>query len=329
MLIGFRFLLGNSVGTASFIAPLYIAKVSLPKVRCGIVSFNRLAVTSGILIACIVNFLRKDVAGNWRWMLGLAALPGAALAIGMLSVPHTPRWLVQQRREGEARDVLERLRETDPDADIDDELDTITEASKTEGSTGFVTWLSPKIRPLVTIGLGLALFQQFVGISNVVFTILAVLLLDRVGRRKLLLTGTVGTVLSLILLGIYFSSGTLQNQAGYLALVALLIYIASFAIGLGPVFWLMISEIYPAGIRSKAMSVSTLGNWAANFLVAATFLSLGHIITRQGTFFLYAAIAVGAFVFFLAKVPETKDRTLEQIQDDLSISDDQPSKESA
>lgn len=169
----------------------------------------------------------------------------------------------------------------------------------------------------------------FVGITSVVFTVVAELLLDRVGRRKLLLTGTVRMLLSLILLDIYFSSSMLQNQAGYLALLALLIYIASFAIGLGPVFWLMISEIYPVEIRSKATSVSTLGNWAANFLVAATFLSLGNIITRQGTFFLYAAIAVLAFVFDLAKVPETKDRKLEQIQDDLSISDDQPTKETA
>ena len=359
MLIGFRFLLGISVGTASFVAPLYISEVSPPKVRGGLVSFNQLAITSGILIAYIVNFLLKDVTNNWRWMLGLAALPGAALAIGMLSVPHTPRWLVQRQRQDEARDVLDRLRDSDPDADIDDELDTITEASKEEGASRVRDLLAPKIRRLMTIGLGLALFQQFVGINtviyyaptiladtgltnsssitqtvfvgitNVVFTIVAVLLLDRVGRRKLLLTGTVGTVLSLLLLGVYFSSATLQHQAGYLALVALLIYIASVAVGLGPVFWLMISEIFPVGIRSKAMSVSTLANWAANFLVAATFLTLGSLITRQGTFFLYAGIAVVAFAFFLAKVPETKDRSLEQVQDTLFTSDEPTVKESA
>src|SRR6478736_1205756 len=211
MLIGFRFLLGISVGTASFVAPLYISEVSPPKVRGGLVSFNQLAITSGILIAYIVNFLLKDVTNNWRWMLGLAALPGAALAIGMLSVPHTPRWLVQRQRQDEARDVLDRLRDSDPDADIDDELDTITEASKEEGASRVRDLLAPKIRRLMTIGLGLALFQQFVGINtviyyaptiladtgltnsssitqtvfvgitNVVFTIVAVVLLDRVG----------------------------------------------------------------------------------------------------------------------------------------------------
>src|SRR6478609_2593100 len=270
MLIGFRFLLGISVGTASFVSPLYISEVSPPKVRGGLVSFNQLAITSGILIAYIVNFLLKDVTNNWRWMLGLAALPGAALAIGMLSVPHTPRWLVQRQRQDEARDVLDRLRDSDPDADIDDELDTITEASKEEGASRVRDLLAPKIRRLMTIGLGLALFQQFVGINtviyyaptiladtgltnsssitqtvfvgitNVVFTIVAVLLLDRVGRRKLLLTGVAGLTVALLVLAAYFWSSTLQDQAPYLALGGLLLYIAAFAVGLGPVFWLMI-----------------------------------------------------------------------------------------
>src|SRR6478609_7755620 len=359
MLIGFRFVLGISVGTASFVAPLYISEVAPPRVRGGLVSFNQLAITSGILIAYIVNFLLKDVTNNWRWMLGLAALPGAALAIGMLSVPHTPRWLVQRQRQDEARDVLDRLRDSDPDADIDDELDTITEASKEEGASRVRDLLAPKIRRLMTIGLGLALFQQFVGINtviyyaptiladtgltnsssitqtvfvgitNVVFTIVAVLLLDRVGRRKLLLTGVAGLTVALLVLAAYFWSSTLQDQAPYLALGGLLLYIAAFAVGLGPVFWLMISEIFPVGIRSKAMSVSTLANWAANFLVAATFLTLGSLITRQGTFFLYAGIAVVAFAFFLAKVPETKDRSLEQVQDTLFTSDEPTVKESA
>ncbi|MEO9140427.1 MAG: sugar porter family MFS transporter [Jatrophihabitans sp.] len=348
MLIGFRFLLGISVGTASFVAPLYISEVSPPKVRGGLVSFNQLAVTTGILSAYIVDFLFKGVSDNWRWMLGLAALPGAALAVGMLTVPQTPRWLSEHGDEDQARSVLERLRDQDPDADVDQELREITEASSEEKENGVKDLVSARIRPLLIIGLGLALFQQFVGINtviyyaptiladtgltnsssitqtvfvgitNVVFTVIAVLLLDRVGRRKLLLTGTVGLILALALLGVYFSSHTLQQHAGYLALIALMIYIASFAIGLGPVFWLMISEIYPIGVRSPAMSVSTIANWGANFLVAATFLSLGSIITRQGTFFLYGAIGVLALLFFYRKVPETKDRTLEEIQGDLT-----------
>jgi len=347
MLIGFRFLLGLSVGTASFVAPLYISEVSPPRVRGGLVSFNQLAITSGILLSYLVNFAFQDVPGNWRWMLGLAIVPGAVLAIGMLTVPHTPRWLMQQGREDDAREVLRRLRGTDPDADIDAEIDDIKTANRRERSTRVRDLFKANIRPLIWIGLGLAVFQQFVGVNtviyyaptilsdtgltksasitqtvfvgvtNVVFTIVAVLLLDRVGRRKLLLIGTAGLTVSLIVLAAYFTSPALQQHASYLALLGLLVYIASFAVGLGPVFWLMISEIYPTGIRSKSMSLATVANWAANFIVAGTFLSLGSLMTRQGTFYLYGALGVLAFLFFLRKVPETRGQSLEDIQGQL------------
>jgi sugar porter (SP) family MFS transporter len=348
MLIGFRFVLGLSVGTASFVAPLYIAEVAPPRLRGGLVSFNQLAITTGILISYLVNFALKGVEYNWRWMLGVAIIPGAALAIGMLTVPHTPRWLMEKDREDQARGVLEELRAGDERADVDGEIEDIKEAARNEQSSKFGDLFGGRLRPLLWVGLGLAVFQQFVGINtviyyaptilsdtgltksasitqtvfvgvtNVVFTIVAVLLLDRVGRRKLLLTGTVGLTVALAVLGIYFSSNTLQQQAGWVALAALLVYIASFAIGLGPVFWLMISEIYPTGIRSKAMAAATVGNWAANFLVAVTFLSLGQAITRQGTFFLYTGLGVLAFLFFLSRVPETSNRSLEEIQQELT-----------
>jgi sugar porter (SP) family MFS transporter len=347
MLIAFRVVLGLSVGTASFVAPMYIAEVAPPRVRGGLVTFNQLAITTGILLAYLVNFAFKDVSGNWRWMLGLAAIPGAALAIGMLTVPHTPRWLMQQNRRDEALKVVKDLHEGEQDADVDGEIEEIEEAIRTEKESGVKDLLKPKIKPLLMIGLALAIFQQFVGINtviyyaptilkdtgltnsasitqtlyigvtNVVFTIVALLLLDRVGRRKLLLTGTVGIVVGLALLGVYFSSSTLQQDAPYLALVGLMLFIASFAVGLGPVFWLLISEIFPLGVRSSAMSVSTVANWAANFVVAATFLGLSHAITRQGIFFLYTAIGVAAVIVFALKVPETKDRSLEEIQEDL------------
>ena len=347
MLIGFRFALGISVGTASFVAPLYISEVAPPRVRGGLVSFNQLAITSGILLSYLVNFAFKGVENNWRWMLGIAVIPGAALAIGMLTVPHTPRWLMEHDREDQARQVLNRLRAGSPDADVDGEIEDIKEAARSESGSRIRDLTKSRLRPLLWVGLGLALFQQFVGINtviyyaptilsdtgltksasitqtvfvgvtNVVFTAIAVLLLDRVGRRKLLLAGTVGLTASLLALGVYFSSSALQAQAGYLALVALLVYIASFAIGLGPVFWLMISEIYPTGVRSKAMSVATVANWAANFVVAASFLSLGQLITRQGTFFLYAGFGMLATLFFFHRVPETKGRSLEDIQGDL------------
>jgi sugar porter (SP) family MFS transporter len=347
MLIGFRLVLGIAVGTASFVSPLYISEVAPPRVRGGLVSFNQLAVTTGILIAYLVNFAFQDVPGTWRWMLGIAALPGAALATGMLTVPHTPRWLAQVGREDDARKVLAELRESDEEADVDAELDDIRKANENEAGSKVKDLFSPKIRPLIVIGLALAVAQQFVGvntviyyaptilsdtglntssslaqtvsvgITNVVFTIVAVMLLDKVGRRTLLLIGTVGLTVALAVLGVYFTVPALQHSAGYVALIGLLLFMASFAIGLGPVFWLMISEIFPSGVRSKAMSVSTMTNWAANFIVAGTFLTLNGLITRQGTFFLYTAIGVAAFLFFLFRVPETKGRSLEQIQTEL------------
>ncbi len=348
MLIGFRFMLGISVGTASFVSPLYISEVSPPRIRGGLTSFNQLAVVSGILLAYIVNFLFKDFPNEWRWMLGVAAIPGAVLAIGMLTVPRTPRWLSQNGRHDEARDVLERLRSGDEEADIDQELEEIEEANEAESSSSLGTLLQPRLRAVMIVGVTLALAQQFVGVntviyyaptilsdtglgnasalagtlvvgvSNLVFTVVAVLLLDRVGRRALLVTGTAVLLVALVVLGVYFTSSTLQDSYGWVALGGLVLFIAGFALGLGPVFWLMISEIYPVGVRSKAMAVTTVANWGANFLVAQTFLTLSGAITRQGVFFLYAGLAVLAIIFFWTKVPETKGRSLEQIQDELA-----------
>ncbi len=315
--------------------------------RGALVSFNQLAVVSGILAAYIVNYLFKDFTNEWRWMLGVGALPGAALAIGMLTVPKTPRWLVLNGQKDKALKVLEKLRSGDDDADVDAELADMIEVNDKEQGVRARDLVGKNIRPVLIVGIVLAAAQQFVGVNtviyyaptilsdtgmgnsaalastvlvgvtNVVCTIIAVLLLDRIGRRKLLIVGTGGLLLALVVLGVYFTSSTLQDQFGWLALGGLVLFVASFAIGLGPVFWLMISEIFPVGLRSKAMSVCTIVNWGANFLVAQTFLTLSGAITRQGVFFLYAALAIASIVFFSLRVPETSGRTLEEIQTEL------------
>ena len=343
-LVGSRFVLGLSVGAASFVGPLYISELAPKRLRGGLVSFNQLMITSGILCAYLVNYFLKDATWNWRWMLGLGAVPGVALAVGMFFVPHSPRWLVEEDRRDDADEVLRRARDED-ETDIDEELDQIEEVADEEGSLGDL--LSPGVRRMLIVGLGLAIFQQIIGINtviyyaptilsfagagaggalaktvvigitNVVFTIVAILLLDKLGRRVFLLAGTAGVILSLATLGIFFASKTLQHSYGWLALAALIVYIASFAAGLGPVFWLMIAEIYPLKIRGPAMSVATVANWAANFLVSFTFLTLTTTITKAGTFWLYGGIAVAAFAFFLLLVPETKGRSLEQIESEL------------
>jgi sugar porter (SP) family MFS transporter len=354
-LIAARFVLGVSVGTASFVSPMYISELAPKRIRGGVTSFNQLMIVSGIMAAYLINWALKDAVDNWRWMLGLGALPGLALAIGMYFQPYSPRWLLEQGREREARDVLRRARTSDEE--VDDELEEIRTAAKETGGLRQV-W-RPQVRPLVAVGLALAIAQQLigvntviyyaptilkftglttnaaitqalsVGITNVIFTIVAILLLDRVGRRLLLIVGTGGCILSLAMLGVFFASSSLQHSASWVALVCLIVYIASFAIGLGPVFWLMISEIFPLRVRSSAMSLSTVGNWSANFLVSSFFLTLVAAISREGTFWLYAGFGVLALIFFLARVPETKGRSLEQIAHELGADRQQPGGEAA
>jgi sugar porter (SP) family MFS transporter len=265
----------------------------------------------------------------------------------MLLLPESPRWLVERDREDEARRVLCRARRRD---EVDDEIEEIKEVAKEEGKLRDL--LSRAVRPMLIVGLGLAIFQQivgintviyfaptilkfagvstsksigetvFIGVTNVVFTIVAVMLLDKLGRRAFLLAGTAGLTVALVALGLFFQVAAVKQHAGWLALTALIVYIASFAIGLGPVFWLMIAEIFPLKIRSAAMSVCTVGNWGFNFLVSFTFLQLTTTAGKGGAFFTYAAIGVLAIAYFAWKVPETKGRTLEEIETDLGAEDE-------
>jgi sugar porter (SP) family MFS transporter len=267
----------------------------------------------------------------------------------MYFMPFSPRWLVQKGREDEARDVLQRYRFDDDD--VDGEIEEIKDVSREEVSLRAL--VGSNLRRVMTIGIGLAVFQQIVGINtviyyaptilkmagqqntgaltqsvyigltNVVFTIVAILLLDRLGRRFFLTFGTACLTVALVGLGVFFASPHLQHSVGWLALACLLFYIFGFAIGLGPVFWLMISEIFPLQMRGPAMAVCTMFNWGFNFLISYTFLSLTDLITKSGTFWLYAGFGVCALVFFLTMVPETKDRSLEAIQEDLGSDADE------
>jgi sugar porter (SP) family MFS transporter len=344
-LIAARAVLGLAVGAASFVGPLYISEHVPPKLRGGTVSFNQLMITLGIMLAYIVDFLFKGVTDNWRWMLAMGALPGIALTIGMLFVPHTPRWLLEVGREDEARDVLRN--ERDSKKQVDKEIKEVSDVLETESSGGLRQLLAAGTRPMLLVGIGLAFFQQAVGvntvvyyaptilnftglsadqsitqalsvgITNVVFTVVAILLMDRVGRRKLLLVGTVGLTIALAALGVFFASASVRADASWLAVVALVVFIASFAVGLGPVFWLMISEIFPLRVRSSAMSVCTIVNWGVNFLISYFFLTLVADIGRPGTFWVYTGFGVLAVIFFAARVPETSGRSLEEIERDL------------
>jgi sugar porter (SP) family MFS transporter len=343
-----RFWLGLAVGCASFVSPMYIAEMVPPKIRGGVVSFNQLMITSGILVAYIVDWGFAGFSNNWRWMFGVAVVPGAALAVGMYFMPFSPRWLVEKGREDEAREVLGRYR--DSDEDVEDEVREIKDVAESEASIRDL--LAKGVRRMLIVGIGLAIFQQIVGINtviyyaptilklagqqntgaltqsvfigctNVFFTIVAILLLDRLGRRFFLIAGTATLTAALVGLGIFFESAGVRHAVPWLALACLLVYIGGFAVGLGPVFWLMISEIFPIQMRGPAMAVCTMFNWGLNFAISYTFLTLTGAITKQGTFWLYAFFGVCALVFFLTLVPETKDRSLEEIQSDLGSDTD-------
>jgi sugar porter (SP) family MFS transporter len=334
-----RVVVGVAIGIASFTAPLYISEVSPPAIRGKLVSLNQLMITLGIVVSYLADYGLADKEA-WRWMFGLAAIPALILLIGLFFVPESPRWLMSRSQDDQARAVLQRIRES---GDVSAELAEIkADLSMQEG--GWRELLNVSLRRPLIIGIGLAIFQQFTGINtviyyaptifqlaglhsasaailatvgvgvvNVLLTIVALRIIDRVGRRPLLLYGLVGMVISLGVLGAAFLLAGSSSIVAWLAVISLALYVACFAIGLGPVFWLLISEIYPLKIRGRAMGVATMMNWGSNLIVALTFLSLLHSLGRSATFWLYAVIGIVAWFFVYRLVPETKGRTLEQI----------------
>jgi sugar porter (SP) family MFS transporter len=275
-------------------------------------------------------------------MFGIAALPSIGLVIGMAWLPDSPRWLISRSKVDNARQVLRRARAT---SDVDAEIKDIQQSMAQQGGGGLAGLLQPSLRMPMIVGLGLATFQQITGINTViyyaptifkfagisaagpailagagltavmwVFHVLAIFLIDRVGRRPLLLTGVAGQIVGLAILGAAFQFPQLASIKREVAIGGLLIYVACFAFGLGPIFWLLISEIYPLKTRGVAMSAVTVTNWGMNLLVAVTFLTLVALLGHAGTFWLYGLVAIGAWIFFYRLVPETKGKTLEQIE---------------
>lgn len=305
----------------------------------------QLAITLGIVAAYLVNFALSN-AEAWRWMLGLGAVPALILLVGMLPLPDSPRWLVEQGRQDEARAVLERIH---PEENVDREVQEIEDAVRQEEqeAAGWRELLKPWVRPMLIVGIGLAMGQQLVGINtiiyyaptimeatgleasvsilatlgvgivNVIFTVVALVLVDRVGRKPLLMVGLVGIMFALLILGLGYALPGLSGVVAWVTFAGLIIYIASFAASFGVILWVVLPEIFPLKIRGSAMSVCTILHWSSNLLISLTFLPLISTIGEAATFWGYCAIAVGAFVFVYFLMPETKGRSLEQIQKDL------------
>jgi sugar porter (SP) family MFS transporter len=301
-------------------------------------------------------------------MFGLAVIPGAALVIGFLVMPESARWLLKMGRRDAAKASLVKVDGPEvADAELTT-LETDIEAEAQAGEASWGEVFSPSLRRALWVGVGLAVLQQVTGINaiiyyaneifaeagfttaeqqakatlyavgavNVLATLIAVAWVDRFGRRPLLLTGLVGMTVSLAAVGGSFAA--LENQpegatsttvGGIVTVLALVVFIASFAFSMGPIVWTLISEIYPNRVRGRAISVATAVNWLAAFLVAQFFLSVVDAIGESTTFFLFAALCVVSFVFVWRLVPETKGRSLEEIQERWVICGDRMLEEEA
>ena len=337
-----RVVLGLGVGAGSMSVPLYIGEVAPPALRGRLVSVNQLMITSGIVVAYGVDYLLSD-AETWRAMIAIAAVPSIALLVGMAFMPESPRWLLAHGQEETARKVLF---ETLEDEDAEAELDELA-SGKPIPERNYRDLLKPSVRPALTVGIGMAVLQQLVGINtviyyapsilrdtgvgssnailnslaiglvNVVMTVVAIRLVDRVGRKPLLHISLVGMTVALAVAGGANIIDALGSAQEWLTLAGLVGYVAAFAIGMGPIFWLLIAEVFPSGVRSEAASVATAANWLANFAVAQLFPTVVDAVGQGTTFLGFGAVCVIGVAFVGRFVPETKDRTLEEIEEQL------------
>jgi MFS transporter, SP family, galactose:H+ symporter len=332
-----RLFVGAAVGISSMLVPLYIAEIAPEDIRGALVTLNQLAISSGVVIAYYVDYLLAG-SGNWRWMFMSAVVPSVVLLAGLMFLPETPRWLAAHGDFGGAAKVLHRIETSEKAARALQELRDVTEKDQ----LNFRDLLAPAFRKPLIAGIGLAIFQQITGVNTIVyyaptifqmvgfgsagnailatfligfvgltFTIISMFLVDKVGRRPLLLISLAGMGVVLLHLAIILGD---PHPKKWMVLTDVLVYLAAFDLGLGPIFWLLISEIYPTTIRAQAMSLATLAIWASDFLVTATFLTIVEHIGMRGCFMLFAGLCVVAFVFSFRMVPETRGRTLEQIE---------------
>ena len=345
LLLG-RIVVGLAIGVASMVTPLYLAELAPAAKRGAVVSLNQLFITIGILVSYLVGFALSYFTGGWRWMLGLGAVPGLVLGGGMLVLPESPRWLASLGRMDEAKRSLDLVRSKEEAEREMRELRTGL-ADDTGEKVPWSRLLEPRLRAPLIVGIGLAIFQQITGINTVIYfaptifqqagmasasasilatagvgavnvalTVVALLLLDRVGRRPLLLGGLAGMALCLCCLAAGFWFGA-SGSVAFVTILSLTAYVAFFAIGLGPVFWLLIAEIFPLAVRGRAMSLATVANWGFNLIVTLTFLNLVEALGQTGAFLVYAVLTLVAIVFVSRLVPETKGRSLEAIEADL------------
>jgi sugar porter (SP) family MFS transporter len=332
---------GLAIGLASALTPVYIAEIAPARNRGKLVSLNQLAIVIGILFAYLVNWeLAKLGASSWRWMLATAAVPSLGFFLGLLVIPESPRWLIARGKRAEGEQTLARIFGVTA---AREQVEAVERAISTEeGSWKEV--FQPEIRARLAVAIALAVFSQITGINtvlyygsiivsehfsgqsagsalaanviiggiNLIFTIVSMLFLDRWGRRAILLTASGGMAVSLAALVLSFDW---PGVSPIVLLLEILIYVAFFAFGMGPGVWLYMSEIFPTKIRGRAASLATSALWAGTLLVTFTFLSLVKSVGIGGTFAIYSGFSALCCAYIWKYVPETRGRTLEQIQE--------------
>ena len=354
----YRIVGGVGIGLASALSPMYIAEVSPAEKRGKFVAINQLTIVIGVLAAQLVNLMiaepvassatMQDIVQSWngqvgwRWMFGAELLPAVLFLLLMFLVPDSPRWLAKAGKQDKAERMLRRIgsaeyaRETMADIRA-----TLGENTQKVAASEL---LNPRVRPIIVIGIVLAVFQQWCGINvifnyaqeifasagfdinstlksivatgliNLIFTIIALPLVDKLGRRKLMLLGAAGLTIIYVLIAGAYALGIMGLPVLLLVLAAIAIY----ALTLAPVTWVLLSEIFPNRVRGMAMSVGTLALWIACFLLTYTFPLLNANLGASGSFLLYGIICALGFVFVLRSVPETKGVTLEALEHQLA-----------
>lgn len=352
-LIIFRLVGGLGVGVASMLSPLYISEISRPEIRGRMVALYQFAITLGILAAYFANaqilefgqsfvgtegFLNWVFSAEvWRSMFGSEAIPGIMFLTLLFIVPESPRWLMAKKRETEARSILNRvISEEETETEIREIKNVLTKET--------YSWkqiFSPGIRLALILGVALAVLSQFsginaiiyygpkifeeagfgvdsslngqvlIGIVNVLFTVIAILKIDTLGRRPLLIAGCAGMILAHISIGILFFTG---QTSGILLMIFILFFIACFAFSFGPVIWTLLSEMYPTYVRGRAMSVATLSLWIGTYIIGQIVPWLLETLKPQGTFWLFALCLVPAIIITAKLIPETKNKSLEEIE---------------
>jgi sugar porter (SP) family MFS transporter len=349
VLVASRFVLGLSAGLAAVTLPVYLSEIAPVRIRGAVTAFYALAIVTGQFIGFVVGALLAQYEA-WRWMLGLAVVPSILFLVGLFFIWESPRWLVRQHREEEAWQVLRYDRDEES---ARQELDEIKEIERIEEEEGVSTWrelLAPWVRPVLIVGIGIAVLQQIMGINtiiyytpttltnvgfgneaaiianvaigvlNIVAVLLAIRYADRLGRRPLLLIGAIGTTLSLGILAatsLIAPEPTGVGPVGIITLICLGMYIFFFQGSWGSIVWVLLGEIFPLGVRGAAMGIATVLLWSANFVVALTFPPLLEALGVGGLFAIYTFICLAAVLFTWLLVPETKGRSLEQIESDL------------